>query len=262
MPRVVLGIEYAGTNYYGWQHQPHSELPTVQKSVDIAISQVANQSIITVCAGRTDAKVHAINQVVHFDTNATRKMDSWVMGINRFLPPDIKILWATEIGSEFSARRTAIYRTYYYFIYNGQVKPGLFNNYVVWHYKKLNISIMQQAANYWLGEHDFTSFRGRDCQSKTAYRTIYNIIISKQQDLIKIEVTANAFLQHMIRNMVGVLTKVGQGDCEPKWAKRVLLAKDRKAASITALPEGLYLAEVGYPEQFKLPKIVRGFSII
>ena len=262
MPRIVLGVEYDGTNYYGWQHQKNSNLPTIQQQVELAISQVANQAVSTICAGRTDAKVHAMAQVVHFDTTANRKINSWIFGVNRYLPPDVRIIWSAQIDPIFNARTSAIYRTYYYLIYNSKINLALFRNYAVWQYQDLNISAMQQASNFWLGEHDFTSFRGRDCQSKTPIRKINNITISREQELIKISITANAFLHHMVRNMVGVLIKIGQGAYNSIWAKKVLLAKNRKEASITAPPEGLYLAEVGYPEQFKLPKITRRFNIL
>jgi tRNA pseudouridine38-40 synthase len=262
MPRIALGLEYDGTNYYGWQHQKDSNIQTIQQKLEQAISIVSDHSISTICAGRTDAKVHAMAQVVHFDTTANRKIDAWIRGVNRYLPPDIRVLWSKLIDSDFNARKSALYRTYYYFIYNSNISLGLFKNNFTWEYKRLNILKMQQASSFWLGEHDFTSFRGSDCQSKSRFRTVHNIIISKQNELIKIAITANAFLQHMVRNMVGVLIKIGQEKYDPVWAKEVLLARNRQNASITAPAEGLYLAEVGYPECFDLPKITRGFNII
>ncbi|MGD0466643.1 MAG: tRNA pseudouridine(38-40) synthase TruA [Gammaproteobacteria bacterium] len=262
MPRIVLGIEYDGTNYYGWQHQKNSNLPTIQQQIEKALSCIANQPISTICAGRTDARVHAMAQVVHFDTTTNRKIDSWILGVNRYLPPDIRVLWSKQTEPIFNARRSAISRTYYYFIYNSKVNLALFRNYATWQYKSLNIPAMQQASGYWIGEHDFISFRGKDCQSKTTVRTIHNITISMQKELIQISITANAFLKNMVRNMVGVLIKIGREERNFSWAKEVLLAKNRKAASITAPPEGLYLAEVGYPEQFKLPQVMRRFNII
>lgn len=262
MSRVVLGIEYDGTNYYGWQAQKNNHLSTIQYTLEQAISVVANHPVSTVCAGRTDAKVHAMAQIVHFDSDANRKIDAWMLGVNRYLPLDIRVIFSTNTDPNFNARKSAIYRTYYYFIYNSRIRPALLKDRVTWQYNNLDIELMQKASNFWLGEHDFTSFRGKDCQSKTAFRNIYNIIISQKQELIKITITANAFLQHMIRNMVGVLMEIGQQKYSPSWAKEVLLAKNRQSASITAPPEGLYLAEVGYPKQYRLPKLTRGFNIL
>jgi len=262
MYRVVLGIEYNGSNYYGWQKQKNNCLPTIQYAVEQAIAIIADHPITTICAGRTDAKVHAIGQVVHFDTNAKRKLDAWILGANRYLSSDIKVIWSTIIDSNFNARKSAIYRSYYYYIYNSTVKSALLNNKVTWINTHLNIDYMRQASTFLVGEHDFSSFRGRDCQSKTPFRNVQQIIISQQQQLIKISITANAFLQHMVRNIVGVLIQIGRKKYQPAWAQEILLAKNRQAASITAPPEGLYLAEVGYPKEYILPRITRGFSII
>lgn len=256
MVRVVLVVEYDGANYYGWQAQKNNNLPTIQQQLSIAISKVANHQVIIVCAGRTDAKVHAMGQVVHFDTSADRKIDSWVFGINSYLPRDIRVLSAQEISADFDARRSALYRNYHYFIYNSQIKPALFRNYITWQYKNLNIDFIQQASKFWLGEHDFSSFRGKDCQSKSTIRSVYEITSIKQKNLIKISITANAFLKHMVRNMVGVLIKIGSyKENKSILAKEILMAKNRTAASITAPPEGLYLASVGYPERFKIAKL-------
>lgn len=262
MYRVVLGIEYDGTNYCGWQKQPNNCVPTIQLVLEQAISKIANHQITTTCAGRTDAKVHAMAQVVHFDTHVIRKLDAWILGVNRYLSPDIKVIWATILRDNFSARKSAIYRTYYYYIYNSNIKSALLNNKVTWINTFLNVDNMKQASSFLIGEHDFSSFRGRDCQSKTPFRNIHKIMISQQQQLIKISITANAFLQHMVRNIVGVLIDVGCNKYQSYRVQEILLAKNRQAASITAPPEGLYLAEVGYPKEYLLPKIIRGFSII
>lgn len=253
MFRIVLLVEYDGTNYYGWQSQKDNSLPTIQQQLSIAISKVANHQVSLVCAGRTDAKVHAVGQVLHFDTISYRKIDSWIFGINSYLPRDIRVLSAQESLLEFNARKSALYRTYHYFIYNSKIRPGLFRNYVTWQYNNLDVDFMQQASNFWLGENDFSSFRGKGCQSKTAIRRVYEIKCTKQQQIIKISITANAFLKHMVRNMVGVLIKIGSAkDNRTILAKEILMAKNRTAAYITAPPEGLYLVSVGYPEQFKI----------
>lgn len=266
MLRIALLIEYDGTNYHGWQSQKNSDLSTIQQKLEAAISQVADHRVTTVCAGRTDAKVHASGQIVHFDTMAQRTIDSWVCGTNSYLPQDIRVLSAQEVPTVFNARKSALFRTYHYFIYNSKIKPSLFRNYVTWQYKNLNIDLMQAASTYWLGEHDFSSFRGKDCQSKTAIRRVYEIKCERQKKLIKISITANAFLKHMVRNMVGVLIEIGQDSCNTntcdisgtnsrnntQLAKEILMAKNRIAASITAPPEGLYLVTVGYPDNFNI----------
>ena len=251
MFRIALSVEYDGTNYYGWQSQKNTNLPTIQQQLEVAISLLANHKVSIICAGRTDAKVHAIFQVLHFDTTVQRKMDSWIFGINSYLPLDIRVLSAQSMPLEFHARRSALYRTYNYFIYNSKIKPSLFRNYITWQYKNLNVDIMQEASCFLVGEHDFRSFRGKDCQSKTTIRNVQNIKCHRQQKLIKISITANAFLKHMVRNIVGVVLQGGQGQDNPSIIKDILLAKDRKAAFITAPPEGLYLTAVGYKEPFK-----------
>jgi tRNA pseudouridine38-40 synthase len=262
MSRVVLVVEYDGTNYHGWQAQKNSNLATIQQLIEIAISRVADHPVTTVCAGRTDAKVHAKGQILHFDTSTQRKIDSWVFGINSYLPRDIRVLLAQYVPLEFDARKSALYRTYDYIIYNSKISPSLFRNYLSWQYKDLNLEAMKQAANFWIGEHDFSSFRGKDCQSKTTVRKVYKITCQRKEQLIIISITANAFLKHMVRNMVGLLIKIGQvtnagtnnydRQYQPELAKKVLLAKNRTAASITAPPEGLYLVNVEYPEKFNI----------
>lgn len=262
MSRVVLLVEYDGTNYHGWQAQKNSNLPTIQQLIETAISRVANHPVTTVCAGRTDAKVHAKGQILHFDTSTQRKIDSWIFGINSYLPKDIRVLSAQDVSLEFNARKSALYRTYDYIIYNSKISPSLFRNYLSWQYKDLNLEAMKQAANFWIGEHDFSSFRGKDCQSKTTVRKVYKITCQRKEQLIIVSITANAFLKHMVRNMVGLLIKIGQGtkasgnhynrQYQPELAKKVLLAKNRTAASITAPPEGLYLVNVEYPEKFNI----------
>jgi tRNA pseudouridine38-40 synthase len=266
MIKIALIVEYDGSSYHGWQSQPNINLPTIQQQLAKAVSYVANETVNIFCAGRTDAKVHATYQVVHFTTNAVRANYNWLAGINQLLPEDIRVAHVQEVSLDFDARYSAIARTYNYFIYNSKIKPSLFRNYLAWYYQELNIPKMQQASQYLVGEHDFASFRGKDCQSKTSVRTIHNIsceiynqaINANNTDakIIKISITANAFLKHMVRNMVGVLIKIGSKyDYQPSWAQQVLLAKDRTAADATAKPEGLYLTKVDYPEQFNLPKL-------
>lgn len=252
MYRIALIIEYDGSNYHGLQIQKNSIYSTIQQQLEIAISKVANHPVDIVCAGRTDAKVHATYQIIHFDTVTQRKMSAWVFGVNNFLPLDIRILSSKEVSLDFNARKSALLRTYNYYIYNSQIRNSLFRNYLAWEYQNLNVDCMQQAANYWLGEHDFSSFRGKDCQSRSSIRKIYLIKCCRLQNLVKISITANAFLKHMVRNMVGVLIKIGQiGPSSVPIAKKILLARDRKAASVTAKPQGLYLSYILYPNKFK-----------
>lgn len=250
--RIALIIEYDGSNYYGLQIQKSSIYPTIQQKLEEAISKVANHTVSIVSAGRTDAKVHAIYQVVHFDTVAKRQSSAWTFGVNSFLPLDIRVISSKEVSFNFHARKSALLRTYSYYIYNSKFKNSLFKNYLTWEYQNLNIESMQTAANYWLGEHDFSSFRGRDCQSLTAIRKVYFIQCRRLENLIKITISANAFLKHMVRNMIGVLIKVGRvGQPAISLGKEILQARDRKAASVTANPQGLYLTYVLYPKEFQ-----------
>lgn len=251
MTRIALGIEYDGHGFYGWQRQ--TSLPSIQATLEQALSQIAAEPITTVCAGRTDAGVHAIGQVVHFDTHQVRDPRAWTFGTNRFLPSAIRVLWAQDVPQNFNARRSATSRRYRYVIYNHPLRPGLLKNYVAWYYRKLNVQKMLEATQYWLGEHDFSSFRAAECQSHSPIRLVKSIDLARVGDQIIIDITANAFLHHMVRNMVGVLMKIGSSDQSPSWAKQVLEAKNRQFAGITAVPSGLYLAEVQYPQSFNLP---------
>lgn len=252
--RIAIGVRYDGARYHGWQRQaPGMDINTVQLQVEQALSRVANHSVISVCAGRTDARVHACAQVVHFDTEADRSDDAWVFGTNANLPNDISVLWAKEMPFAFHARFSAERRHYRYLLYNFPVRPGILRHAVGWHHKCLDEVLMQQGANHLIGEHDFTSFRGAGCQSKSPMRCMHEITVRRQRHMLIIEVKANAFLLHMVRNIVGALIDVGLKRQEPDWMRSVLLAKDRRQASITIAPHGLYLVGVDYPETFDLP---------
>lgn len=250
--RIALGIRYDGAQYHGWQTQDN--LPTVQSKVELALSCVANQPISVTCAGRTDAGVHATAQVVHFDSDAERSEYSWVFGANSNLPPDICVTWAKVVDRDFHARFSAVSRRYRYVIFNHEVRPGILKNAVGWFHKPLDDMLMQEAAKYLLGEHDFSAYRGSSCQARSPIRRITNIDIRRQRRMIIVEVEANAFLLHMIRNIGGVLTAIGAGDKPPIWAKQVLDSKDRQQAGVTISPNGLYLVDVEYPAVFELPK--------
>jgi tRNA pseudouridine38-40 synthase len=251
--RIALGIEYDGHEFYGWQAQKN--LPTVQGHLESALSKVADEPITVFCAGRTDAGVHATGQVIHFDTTKDRNMRAWVLGVNTHLPPTIAVRWAEQVDDQFHARFSALSRRYCYFIYNNTARSAIWARRAAWHYEKLNETAMQQAGQYLIGEHDFSSFRSSQCESKTPIRHITSLTVKRYHDLMIIEVEANAFLHHMVRNIVGVLMEIGEGRRESDWMQEVLMAKDRKKAAETASPAGLYLVKVNYPEQYSFPEV-------
>lgn len=255
MFRIALGVEYDGSSFHGWQRQ--KDKISVQETLEMAVSKVAFEPIQTVCAGRTDAGVHAISQVVHFETNAIRSPRAWVFGSNTNLSAGlgrlVRVVWAKEVPEAFDARRSATGRRYRYVIYNHGIRPSLFRKQMGWYYRKLDIQKMQEAGQYWIGEHDFSSFRAADCQSLSPVRQIVSLEVQRVGDLVLIDVMANAFLHHMVRNMVGVLKLIGAGKKESLWAKEVLEARDRRSAAMTANASGLYLMEVFYPAHFDLP---------
>lgn len=249
-----MGVSYDGAAYHGWQRQDDPELPTVQFSVEKALARVANHPVEVVCAGRTDAGVHACSQVIHFDVTVERTDYAWVFGANSNLPHDISMQWAREVDLEFHARFKAQSRCYRYLIHNHPVRPAIIRNGVGWCRKPLDINAMQVAANYLLGEHNFSAFRGAGCQSKSAVRDLQYLTIKRQGELVIIDVKANAFLLHMVRNIVGVLTPIGTGVKPPEWAKTVLASQDRRQAGVTFMANGLYFVSVEYPEPYDLPK--------
>lgn len=254
--RIALNVCYDGSRYHGWQHQ--EEVSTVQETLEHALSRVADQPVTVVCAGRTDAGVHATGQVVHFDTEAVRTEHSWVFGANSNLPADISVSFAKVTVPEFHARFSALSRTYRYILCNQPIRPGVFQKAVSWYYKPLDVTRMQKAAQYLLGEHDFSAFRGSGCQAHHAVRTIHQLTVKQQGRLIVVEVTANAFLLHMVRNIVGVLLAIGNGEKNPEWASDVLNSCDRRSGAVTSPPNGLYLVDVEYPAHFNLPKEPKG----
>jgi tRNA pseudouridine38-40 synthase len=242
--RIALGIEYDGTNYYGWQRQDN--VSTIQEKVENALSQVAAQPIRVTCAGRTDAGVHAFGQVVHFDTDAMRPDSAWILGTNSNLPPDIRILWARHVSDDFHARYSATARQYRYIIYNNKVASAILRHRAMWVPFVLNEKLMREAGQYLIGEHDFSSFRGSACQSKSAMRNVMFLEVTRGAGMITIDIKANAFLLHMVRSIVGMLVKIGTSEKSPFWAKEVLEAHDRKVSAATAPAQGLYLVGVEY----------------
>lgn len=252
--RIALGVEYDGADFHGWQRQDHEGVPTLQAAVEEAISLVANQPVEVFCAGRTDTGVHALEQVIHFDTTVERNEHAWIFGANSHLPRSIRVLWAQVVDQTFHARHTAKARRYRYIIYNHALRPCLTRQHVSWHHRRLDESKMAEAANYLIGEHDFSSFRGTDCQSPSPRRIMQELKITRDRDWIFLDVKADSFLHHMVRNIAGVLLEIGDGRRTPEWAKEVLAAKDRKQGGITASPHGLYLVRIDYPENYALPQ--------
>ncbi len=252
MKRFALKIEYDGSRYAGWQYQIHS--PSIQEVVETALSRIAAHPVRVVAAGRTDSGVHAWEQIVHFDTAAERPDRAWVMGANTHLPADVRILWARSVQSEFHARNQAIARWYRYRILNRKVASALLRDQATWHHRLLDEERMQAAARYLLGEHDFSSFRGPYCQSKSPFRRVYLLEVRREGDEVSIDIIANAFLHNMVRNIVGVLMAVGSGKHPPDWAGHVLAARDRSVGGVTAPPTGLYFAGIWYPAKFDLPR--------
>ena len=252
MKRIALGIEYNGSGFYGWQAQREVVL-TIQGILESALAKVANEPIRLFCAGRTDANVHATGQVVHFDTHAKRHIDAWIWGTNSYLPPSIVVRWAKHVDYRFHARFSAIARRYRYIIYNHPIRPAILSTRATWHYYTLDVERMREAGKYLIGEQDFSSFRSSQCNSKSPMRNVTEFTIERRNDFIILEIEANAFLHHMVRNIVGSLMKVGSGLKDPAWMQTVLHAKSRRAAAETAPPDGLYLTRVRYPEPYIFP---------
>jgi tRNA pseudouridine38-40 synthase len=250
--RIALGVEYFGHRFKGWQKQPSAQ-PSIQEELEKALSKIANQPIEVVCAGRTDAGVHATHQVVHFDSPVVRNDNSWTRGVNSQLPDEIGVRWVRRVSNEFHARFSATARRYRYVIDNSSVMPVINRYGVTWHYPPLDADAMERAGQYLLGENDFTSFRAKECQSHTPMRNIHHIKVKRVGSLVVIDVKANAFLHHMIRNIAGVLCEVGDGRKSEQWVVDVLAARDRSQASVTAPPHGLYFVDVDYDAQFGLP---------
>lgn len=250
--RVAIAFEYDGRDFHGWQQQK-SGVRSVEENLAKAVSKVANHPVELVCAGRTDAGVHASYQIAHFETSAVRNRRSWVMGINTALPNDIAVHWAGNGSGDFHARFSAVYRRYRYVIFNHPVRPGIQRGQVSWTFRPLNEAKMHEAAQAMVGEHDFSAFRAAGCQSRTPVRFLERISVTRKGDFVVIDVQANAFLHHMVRNIAGALMAVGSEQQPPGWIREILGSRDRTLAGVTAPPHGLYLVDVGYPERFKIP---------
>jgi tRNA pseudouridine38-40 synthase len=251
MARIALGIEYDGSSYSGWQTQAHAR--SVQAEMEAALSRVADRAVDITAAGRTDAGVHALEQVVHFDTDAERPLQAWVLGSTALTSPDVSVLWARSVPDDFHARFSALSRTYVYRILNRPMRPALDRLRVCWRRLPLDAQRMHEAAQSLVGEHDFSSFRASECQSRTPVRRLIEIGVTREGECVEIRVRANAFLHHMVRNIAGSLMAVGCGDRPVDWIADVLGARDRTLAGVTAPPEGLYFAAVEYPPGYGLP---------
>ena len=251
--RIALGIEYDGAQFSGWQIQ--EGVSTVQASVEMALGTVAAAPVRVACAGRTDSGVHALGQVVHFDTEVERSMRSWVFGANANLPKSVSVVWAKPVDETFHARFSARRRHYRYVIYNRAVRPTFLQWRVAWEYRPLDEGRMREAASHLLGEHDFSSYRALACQAKSPVRTVYRLDVSRRGELLLLDLEANAFLHHMVRNIAGVLMAIGAGEREPDWALQVLESRDRTVGGVTAPPHGLYFMSVDYPEEFAIPRL-------
>ena len=256
--RLALGVSYHGQPYLGWQSQPSGQ--TVQDQLEKALSEFCAQPVSTLCAGRTDAGVHGLMQVVLLDTELQREPFSWVRGTNRFLPADIAVQWAQPVPETFHARASAIARRYVYVLLESPVRPALEAGRVGWSFKPLDEAAMRQAARHLLGEHDFTSFRASACQALSPVKTLHRIDIHKRGPYWRFEFEGNAFLHHMIRNIMGCLVHVGSGVQPPEWMREVLEAKSRDAAAPTFAPDGLYFAGPLYAPEWGLPTTTPAFD--
>lgn len=256
--RIALGVEYDGSVFHGWQSQPDGL--TVQDALQRAISQIAAQPISVVAAGRTDTGVHALEQVVHFDTETVRPLSAWVRGVNALLPSAIVVLWAHPVTEEFHARFSAQARSYHYVLLNRPTRSAVQQGKVGWFHAPLEVSAMREAAQYLLGEHDFSSFRAAECQAKSPIKNLAQLDIEQQGDTIIFKLTANAFLHHMVRNIVGCLIYVGKEKYPPSWMCELLAGKQRTHAAPTFAPDGLYLRRVIYDDKWALPQLKKYVS--
>ena len=249
--RIALGVEYDGTPYSGWQLQVG--VPSVQACVEEALAAVATHPVRVICAGHTDTGVHATGQVIHFDSDVVREERAWVFGTNANLPKSVAILWAKPVDDEFHARFCAFRRRYRYVIFNRPTRPTFMAYKVSWACRSLDVERMAQAATYLVGEHDFSAYRALGCQAKSPVKSIYALSVTREGSYLYIDIEANAFLHHMVRNIAGVLMAIGAGERPPEWAKEVLDQQDRTRGGVTAPPHGLYLIGVDYPEKFNIP---------
>jgi tRNA pseudouridine38-40 synthase len=255
--RYALGLEYDGSGFLGWQVQ--RQQPTVQGCLELAVARVANHEVRIHCCGRTDTGVHAVCQVAHFDSLAERSERAWILGINSHLPAGISALWIRRVDDDFHARFSAYARSYQYRVLNRWVRPALEARYVSWYRKPLDENRMHKAAQTLLGENDFSAFRAAACQATHAVREIQAISVSRRDNRVLLDITANGFLYHMVRNIAGNLLAIGSGEQEPGWMALLLAGRDRSLAAATAAPEGLYFLGARYPDKYALPSQATDF---
>jgi len=255
MTRIAIGVSYDGRGFAGWQSQPSCN--TIQDRLEAALAKIAAVPVRIAGAGRTDAGVHALGQVAHFDCVTVRPESAWVRGANALLPDSIAVQWAMQVPDDFNARFSATARRYVYLLYCHPVRPSLLSGRVGWYHAPLDLDAMQQAASTLLGRHDFSSFRSSQCQAKSPQRTLMRFTVRSAGPYVMFEVEADAFLHHMVRNLVGCLIYIGKGAHPAQWMRQVLEARDRRAAAPTLSPAGLYLAEVSYADRWKLPRFPR-----
>lgn len=249
--RWAAAVEYHGSRYGGWQLQRTRE--SVQGALETALSSVAAHPIATICAGRTDAGVHALGQVVHFDSSAARSPYAWLLGTNSRLPPDVSLRWVQPVAEDFDARRSAFARSYRYVIHNQRGRSALLHERATWVAQPLDAAAMHTGAQALLGEQDFSSFRASECQSSTPMRNVHSVEIFRRHEFVVIDIRANAFLHHMVRNIAGTLIEVGEGRRAPGWIAELLALRDRTRGGITAPAHGLYFLGPEYPDKFELP---------
>jgi len=251
--RISLGVEYDGRPYCGWQSQAGGN--TVQDTLQRALGQIAGEPISVIAAGRTDTGVHALEQVVHFDTRAERPLTAWVRGANALLPESVAVRWAHPVPDEFHARFSAHGRSYRYLLLNRPVRSAIHAGKAGWFHAPLDVAAMQAAAEYLLGEHDFSAFRAAQCQAKSPVKRLYRLDIRREGEMLVFDLNADAFLHHMVRNIVGCLVYAGKGKYPPDWLAEVLSSRNRALAAPTFAPDGLYLRRIQYDEKWKLPQM-------
>lgn len=250
--RIAVGVEYDGTAFHGWQIQEN--VRTVQEQLERALGAVADHVVRVHCAGRTDTGVHALEQVIHFDTDAHRSERSWVLGTNVNLPPDVNVLWAKSVGTDFHARFCATARHYRYLILTRATRSALRRDRAVWVHRDLNLDLMRRAARDLVGEHDFSSFRALGCQAKSPVRRVRYVDLERRGELLELRIGANGFLHHMVRNIAGVLMAIGRGDEPVSWVRELLQVRDRTSGGVTAPARGLYFLRADYPPELELPQ--------
>lgn len=254
--KFALGIEYDGSQFFGWQRQLHAR--SVQQTLEEVLTNIANETVQVNCAGRTDTRVHATGQVVSFDIMNERPLKAWTMGANTQLPDTVAVRWAHQVKDDFHARFSATARRYRYIIANTHARPAILHSGLTWCRQRLDIEAMNKACQYFPGEQDFASFQAASCQSKTSFRCIHHLVVERRGNYVVIDIKANAFLHHMVRNIAGTLIEVGRGLKPYSWVKDLIELKDRNRAPATASPNGLYLVDVDYPEEFELPSVPIG----